>query len=312
VIDVKKTMAVAARFSLGLLLALLSLEFSLWATGELWFRYQRSLYPAINTSQEGIRIMFLGESTTHGYYVGPEKAFPRQLEKRLNEKYKGRRYVSINLGIMAITTAQILRDFKLNMLRYRPQIVVLQAGHNQNAPGVLRALAGEITDPRVATIWMYINSTRTMRLLTLFYDYGFSLLKGSALLTNEEAAGRPKIRIWGNLSGFALTKAETEANLKAIIHACVKKGVPLVLCDYFDSDANPLLRRLSAEYGLPFCENEMPPEKMTKEFKREYLWSDQWHPSERGYARMAMNLLRTMEESGLVPYGASPSKADGK
>ncbi len=80
-------------------------------------------------SQQGvIRILCLGESTT---YMGEQNAFPRQLEALLNQKSRKTFFV-INGGVASITSEGIVADLKSNILRYRPDIVIVMMGINDD------------------------------------------------------------------------------------------------------------------------------------------------------------------------------------
>jgi len=74
-----------------------------------------------------IRILCLGESTTAS---GGDYSYPSQLEKILNEKMPGLKFIVINKGIPAVNTSYIVEHLIENLNRYNPDIVVTMMGCN--------------------------------------------------------------------------------------------------------------------------------------------------------------------------------------
>jgi tetratricopeptide (TPR) repeat protein len=78
----------------------------------------------------GYRILCIGESTT---YDGGIYSYPSQLQRILNSKNNGVRFKVINCGIPGITTDAIVAQLKDNINKYRPDIVIVMMGINDNA-----------------------------------------------------------------------------------------------------------------------------------------------------------------------------------
>src|SRR5207237_10455516 len=78
-------------------------------------------------------IVAFGDSLSAGYGVGPEDAYPAQLQRRLNEA--GYRYRVVNAGVSGETTAGGLRRVDW-VLKSRPSIVILELGANDGLRGV--------------------------------------------------------------------------------------------------------------------------------------------------------------------------------
>lgn len=79
------------------------------------------------------RIVAFGNSLTAGAGIPPEKSYPSQLQRRLDES--GFRYRVINAGVSGDTTAGGLRRVDW-VLKNRPQIVIVELGANDGLRGL--------------------------------------------------------------------------------------------------------------------------------------------------------------------------------
>ncbi|GKS56707.1 arylesterase [Nitrospira sp.] len=79
------------------------------------------------------KIVAFGDSLTAGLGVSRERAYPAQLEKRLNAE--GLHYQVVNAGVSGDTTAGGVRRVQW-ILKSRPQIVVLELGANDGLRGL--------------------------------------------------------------------------------------------------------------------------------------------------------------------------------
>lgn len=82
--------------------------------------------------ENSFRILFLGESTTEGDSVSRENAYPAQFEYILQQKYPDKKIKRYNKGVRGIETTAVLRNLDKNMIKYKPHLVVLMAGNNDN------------------------------------------------------------------------------------------------------------------------------------------------------------------------------------
>src|SRR5712691_1423595 len=111
----------------GLCLALALLEGGLRVAGWLFLRLQEQRNQASLADGRPYRVLCLGESTTA---LGGEDAYPRQLERILNQQ-AGRQLVSVlNRGVPAINTDYILAGVPAFLAQYQPDIVVAMMGIN--------------------------------------------------------------------------------------------------------------------------------------------------------------------------------------
>lgn len=75
------------------------------------------------------RIACLGDSSTFGYNLGDADAYPRVLERMLNEAHPGRFQV-INFGHPGYTSRQGLEQLRRRVLPYQPDAVIMAFGSN--------------------------------------------------------------------------------------------------------------------------------------------------------------------------------------
>lgn len=103
-----------------------------------------------------VRVACVGDSSTFGFLNREEECWPRLLEKCLAGRAGGRRVEVVNAGVSGYTTLQEALALKLRVLPLRPDVVVIQCGHNNRSmtagsdrsglyrsTGALARLAGE-------------------------------------------------------------------------------------------------------------------------------------------------------------------------
>lgn len=82
------------------------------------------------TKPPGIyRIAVAGDSTSFGLHVGPQKSFPKILERMLNEKLQGR-FEVLNFSVPGYNTFQELELIRTKIPDYNPDMVVLVFDNN--------------------------------------------------------------------------------------------------------------------------------------------------------------------------------------
>lgn len=78
----------------------------------------------------GYRIFVLGESTVQGFPYEPNLAFPRILQRRLQDVFPNRTIEVVNLGMTAVSSYTLL-DFAGEVLEQNPDAVLIYTGHNE-------------------------------------------------------------------------------------------------------------------------------------------------------------------------------------
>jgi len=114
-----------------LILLLLCFELILRAGGYFYF-YVYSNLDRPNIEEDAFRILFLGESTTAGGLVGKDNAYPAQVQRILQDHYPTIKISSNNRGVGSIETTAILRNLDRNIINYKPHLIILMAGRNDN------------------------------------------------------------------------------------------------------------------------------------------------------------------------------------
>jgi len=115
----------------GLLILLFIVEAGLRVGGVLYLKlrhpetYVKLAYKTKNT----FSILCLGDSFTFGSGTSPENSYPRQLE-RLLWKNINKDINVINAGCLGNTSSLLLNNFKKDIARYNPDIVIVMVGLN--------------------------------------------------------------------------------------------------------------------------------------------------------------------------------------
>ncbi len=113
----------------GIFLSLLMLEVSMRCCGFLIVSAQNYQNAVAMKQKDVIRILCLGESTTQ---AGPEP-YPEQLEKILNGRNAGIKFIVINKGLSGITSSYIADHLQENLNTFKPDIVITMMGVNDFA-----------------------------------------------------------------------------------------------------------------------------------------------------------------------------------
>ncbi|HET6372593.1 MAG TPA: GDSL-type esterase/lipase family protein [Candidatus Polarisedimenticolia bacterium] len=80
------------------------------------------------------RILALGDSSTFGWGVDTESAYPHVLERMLRERHPGLGIEVVNLGVCGYSSFQGLIVLKQEALPYQPDLVTLSYGSNDYSP----------------------------------------------------------------------------------------------------------------------------------------------------------------------------------
>jgi len=114
----------------SMLLAIMLVEFSLRLGGLIFKTSQEITNRTDLKTRAAYRILCLGESMVA---LGGQDAFPRQLERILNDKMPEIHFKVINKGIPSTTTTQIIANLPHYLKQYDPHIVVAMMGINDGA-----------------------------------------------------------------------------------------------------------------------------------------------------------------------------------
>ena len=119
-----------ALVSASILGVIILLELGMRAGGfALTYTQERSNKIALR-QQGTFRIMCIGESTTAA--TCSEESYPKQLQEILNQADIGIRFSVINKGIGGVTTSTLVSRLDQNLETYKPDMVVVMMGVNDN------------------------------------------------------------------------------------------------------------------------------------------------------------------------------------
>jgi lysophospholipase L1-like esterase len=149
----------------GVVVALVLTEGALRLAGYAVSGEQRRRNAAAETDTGAYRILALGESTTASYFVeGNANDWPAQLERILNERSHGRRFVVFNEGVGGTTSAFIVAALRDNLDRYRPDMVVTMMGVNDHELNL------RFDDSFAARAALFFNHLRIVKLARQAYE----------------------------------------------------------------------------------------------------------------------------------------------
>ena len=114
----------------GVTLSLILIEFSLRLVGYIYLSKQDLSNRKSLEGKLDYRILVLGESTTE---MGGDSAWPKQLEKILNEKIPNKKFAVINKGKSGTNSYRILSEIEDNLNEYKPDMVITMMGLNDGA-----------------------------------------------------------------------------------------------------------------------------------------------------------------------------------
>jgi Flp pilus assembly protein TadD len=169
----------------GVAVALVLAEGALRLAGYAVSGEQRRRNAAAETDTDAYRILALGESTTASYFVeGNANDWPAQLERILNERTHGRRFVVFNEGVGGTTSAFIVAALRDNLDRYRPDMVVTMMGVNDHEMNL------RFDDSLAARAALFFNHLRIVKVAR----QAFEAVRGSAASSARHApAERPPV-----------------------------------------------------------------------------------------------------------------------
>ncbi len=170
----------------GLFLCIVLLEIGLRVGGFVLLSLQE-YRNTISLRQKGeYRIMCLGESTTA---LGGEYAYPRQLEKILNQRGIGIEFSVINKGIPGTNTGVMLSQLEDNLNKYAPDMVIAMMGIGDGWYLIIykASLAKKTTT--------LLNSLRTYKLLKLLKLHIINRAREAGLYKPRESKERIATRI---------------------------------------------------------------------------------------------------------------------
>ncbi|MBU4502147.1 MAG: hypothetical protein KKA79_06120 [Nanoarchaeota archaeon] len=236
--------------------------------------------------KDAFRILFLGESTTQGHTLEMKNAYPAQVENILQLHYPNKKIKSYNKGINAIETTAILRNLNRNVANYRPHLVILMAGRNDNF----------IEDNRQSDLKIILSKSKIYRLIISIKDIPKVVISdirkddGDFRYVHQPYHYKPVNLVSEGISNFN--------NIIDIVHTY---GSKIWLTGYFQPDArenvNPLLEQIASENNITYID-DYP--KVDFKINSSLFMEDGWHPNKEGHRIIAEKIAETIINKKIV------------
>jgi lysophospholipase L1-like esterase len=222
-----------------------------------------------------IRVLALGDSSTFGWNVDPEQAYPGALERLLNRRAGERRYQVINAGVAGYSSYQGLVYLRERGLALKPAIVLIGFGFNE----LFRIGDDEARLARERR-WLPLLRVNDV-LLERSTLYRWLRWKASKVAP-------PKL-------GYRVAPERYGENLREMIRLVRAHGGQAALLDFF---AHPVadtpeqrfpetLAAVAAELDVPLVVYDGPR-------------LDLVHPTREGYEMLAAKIVAALEEKGYL------------
>lgn len=187
--------------------------------------------------KNGYRIFVLGGSTTAGFPYGNNLTFSRILHKRLMDAFPERKIEVVNLAMSAICSYSLV-DFADEILKQKPDLILVYAGHNEfyGAMGVA-SMESFGKNPQFVRFYLKLEQFKLFLLIRdMIGKIRVSLLKkqqekdkAGPVTLMERIVADPNIPYGSPL--YEKGKKQFEANLTALVRKCKKARVPIVLSE---------------------------------------------------------------------------------
>lgn len=186
--------------------------------------------------KNGYRIFVLGGSTTAGFPYGNNLMFSRILQKRLMDAFPERKIEVVNLAMSAICSYTLV-DFMDEILKQKPDLILVYAGHNEFY-GAMGVASMESFGKNPQFVRFYLKLERFKLFLLIRDTIGkirVAMLKkhqnektGPVTLM-ERIVADPNIPYGSPL--YEKGKKQFESNLTELVKKCKKAKVPIVLSE---------------------------------------------------------------------------------
>ncbi|MDD5308238.1 MAG: hypothetical protein PHU25_13025 [Deltaproteobacteria bacterium] len=257
-------------------------------------------------------ILALGESTTYGIFLPSAESSPALLEASLRAAAPERRYRVLNLAWPGAISSDIAACFYEAMRTLRPVAVLANLGHNDYSYRSNYDVRGEAprrsspfeVGPRITPR----AEPRLMLLRVLFRDREMGRWRtavdrtGQAHVFFQDNEGEVPAD-WLATKERAITRELTD-NVARMAGTCKERNARFVLVGYMDSIANATLQALAKDLDVPYVGNAIPDAGVRMGYVIPRMPTgrvDGFHPNVRGQVFIRDNVLRKLEELGLVP-----------
>lgn len=265
-------------------------------------------------------ILCLGDSSTFG--IGARNinkySYPAQLQKILDEKHSDKRFKVINQGVPGINSSQLLHRFSSNLLKYKPDTVIVQVGENDYWNLEESNIAdyynvGFLKKLMLSTelIFNYSKLYSFFKLVSVSYD-NEKIIADTAYTDTEmtvpewDSKNTKKNKRYGfSLSNPANTIAYTRLindNFTKITQIAKQNNIKIVFLRYHVGGYRSIhffQEQLFDQLNVPFVNNRTVFVEAQKRGMNPFSY-DKWHPGDLGYFLIAMNIYNKFISLGIV------------
>ena len=186
----------------------------------------------LDKGPDTVRVVAVGASTTYGIYVNPDQTYSAVLEKMLSRKFGNVEVV--NAGVPGYLSTDNLINIQMNILRIKPDIVVIYQGRNELFPELFNNFSEDYSHFRKSDYSFYYSNYFQKKLfsfsrLALFLGtvrgtrFGWSQLEenpGYAIIRFEnqptDAEIIRNVRMPGRSNVFRETVRSTRPSVSAV------------------------------------------------------------------------------------------------
>jgi lysophospholipase L1-like esterase len=270
--------------------------------------------------QDCVTILALGESTTGGLWCDPRDAYPHQLERVLTEKY-GRPVCGFIPMHTGQNTSQMYNRFGRYLSTIRPRLVIFMCGANNGwsfeESNIGRHLDLTNPDARSLRLRLVLDRSRVFKLARMT-KYGLQAWRKKA---KEDLSGAPQLAAWPPPDDDVQFSARNQkaflelwkSELGEMIDQARGRGANVILMTYpnYDFPAPSDFEALAAAKGVPVVRADMIFKPLLAPgLVDRYFFEDRRHPRPEGYALMATELARLIDEKDLLGMRSDPDRSN--
>jgi len=262
-----------------------------------------------------VTILALGESTTGGVWLESSQSYPGQLQRLLTQRYGRPICVRVPMHVGQNTT-QMYNRFDRYMSTLQPRLVILMCGAN-NTWSLEESNIGwflDVTDPDAVglRLRLTLDHFRVFKVARMA-KYDLDAWRQEA---REDLAGTPQYTRWPapdeNIQFGGRKRAAFlelwRYEVGHMIDRARARGAAAILMTYPNYDFPPAsdFEALAAAKHVPLVRNDlMLKPLLAPGLADRYFFHDHAHPKAEGYAVIAAELARLIEEQDLLRLRSS-------
>jgi tetratricopeptide (TPR) repeat protein len=182
------------------------------------------------------RVFVLGGSSAAGWPYVPNASFSRQLKRKLELYYPENTIEVINCGISAINS-YTLRDFVPGILKQKPDLILIYAGHNEYYGALGAGSSVSIGNSRfLVNTYLWLRDFKTVQLIQNTLSWIYGLFTGG---TTDEIDKQDGETLMSRMIGESLITlnsdifnagiSQFEGNLDDILGWFKEAGIPVII-----------------------------------------------------------------------------------